>query len=110
MRKDGEAKNSKKSSAAGDEASNASSESKNGADDNTELIVEGLGGAGNIVSLDACATRLRITVNDGEKVSDGILKKSGALAVIKKGNGVQVVYGPRVTVIKSKIEDYLHSI
>jgi PTS system D-glucosamine-specific IIC component len=110
MRKDVEAKNSKKSSAAGDEASNASSESKNGADDNTELIVEGLGGAGNIVSLDACATRLRITVNDGEKVSDGILKKSGALAVIKKGNGVQVVYGPRVTVIKSKIEDYLHSI
>jgi glucose PTS system EIICBA or EIICB component len=71
------------------------------------LIVRGLGGSANISDVDCCATRLRITVNDPAMVKDEDLKQSGAAGVIKKGNGVQVVYGPRVTVIKSNLEDYL---
>lgn len=77
--------------------------------DETSLIVEGLGGADNIKDIDACATRLRVTVIDSDKVSDSKLKQSGALGIIKKGNGIQVVYGPRVTVIKSKVEEYLNA-
>ncbi len=72
------------------------------------LITKGLGGKDNILDVDCCATRLRVTVNDGGKVDEGALKRSGASGVIKKGNGVQVIYGPRVTVIKSDLEDYLH--
>lgn len=73
----------------------------------SELIVKGLGGKDNISDIDCCATRLRITVKDGNKVSDSLLKQSGASGVIHKGNGVQVVYGPTVTVVKSNLEDYL---
>ena len=72
-----------------------------------ELIVESLGGAGNIKNLDSCATRLRVTVADPALVSEAGLKKGGALGVIVKGDGVQVVYGPRVTVIKSEVEEWL---
>ena len=72
-----------------------------------ELIVESLGGAENIKNLDSCATRLRVTVADPEKVSEAGLKKAGALGVIRKGEGVQVIYGPRVTVIKSEVEEWL---
>ncbi len=72
-----------------------------------EMILEGLGGKDNIRDLDCCATRLRITVHNIEKVSDATLKRSGASGVIKRGNGVQVIYGPKVTVIKSQIEDIL---
>ncbi len=71
------------------------------------LILDGLGGKGNISDVDCCATRLRVTVKDSSKVRDGLLKKSGASGVIHKGNGVQVIYGPRVTVIKSNLEDYM---
>ncbi|MFT9057215.1 MAG: PTS transporter subunit EIIC [Ethanoligenens sp.] len=71
------------------------------------LIVEGLGGAENISNLDSCATRLRVTVADASKVEDSILKQSGAAGVIKRGTGIQVIYGPKVTVIKSNIEDFL---
>ena len=72
-----------------------------------ELIVESLGGAGNIKNLDSCATRLRVTVADPALVSEAGLKKGGALGVIVRGDGVQVVYGPRVTVIKSEVEEWL---
>ena len=57
--------------------------------------------------MDCCATRLRCTVHDAARVSDGILKATGASGVVHKGNGVQVIYGPNVTVIKSNLEDYL---
>ncbi len=70
-------------------------------------IVQGLGGAENISDLDCCATRLRVTVYDGSKVNDAVLKESGAAGVLHKGNGVQVIYGPVVTVVKSELEDYL---
>lgn len=71
------------------------------------LIVEGLGGAENIANLDSCATRLRVTVIDSSKVQDDKLRSSGAAGVLKKGTGVQIIYGPKVTVIKSNVEDYL---
>ncbi|MBS6560268.1 MAG: glucose PTS transporter subunit IIA [Clostridiales bacterium] len=71
------------------------------------MITEGLGGKANITDLDCCATRLRVTVSDQKKVKQDVLKASGASGVILKGNGVQVIYGPKVTVIKSNLEDYL---
>ncbi len=71
------------------------------------MILDGLGGKDNIVDIDCCATRLRVTVNDIEKVSDATLKASGAAGVIKSGSGVQVIYGPRVSVIKSELEEYM---
>lgn len=71
------------------------------------MITKGLGGADNISDVDCCATRLRVTVNDADKVDEGILKQSGAAGVIRKGKGVQVIYGPRVSVIKSDLEEYL---
>lgn len=73
----------------------------------SELIVKGLGGKENISDVDCCATRLRITVRDSKKVSDAILKQTGASGVIHKGNGVQIIYGPTVTVVKSNLDDYL---
>lgn len=73
----------------------------------SQMITEGLGGKENISDVDCCATRLRITVFDSGKVQETILKGTGASGVIKKGNGIQVIYGPRVTVIKSNLEDYL---
>ena len=76
----------------------------------SELILNGLGGKDNIAGLDCCATRLRVTVNDPELVNDAMLKESGARGVIKRGNGVQVVYGPQVSVIKSELEEYIESI
>jgi len=76
----------------------------------SQLIVEGLGGVDNIKNLDCCATRLRITVFESEKVADSLLKQSGASGVIKKGDGIQVIYGPRVTVIKSEVEEYISEI
>ncbi len=73
------------------------------------MITEGLGGKENITDLDCCATRLRVTVSDQQKVKQDVLKASGASGVILKGNGVQVIYGPKVTVIKSNLEDYLEN-
>lgn len=76
----------------------------------SEQILKGLGGRENLVSLDCCATRLRVTVKDPERVSKEHLQRSGAAGVICKGSGVQVIYGPRVSVIKSELEDYLESL
>jgi PTS system D-glucosamine-specific IIC component len=76
----------------------------------SELILDGLGGKDNITGLDCCATRLRVTVKNIEIVDDTLLKQSGARGVIKKGVGVQVVYGPQVSVIKSELEDYINSL
>lgn len=73
----------------------------------SRLICEGLGGKANISDVDCCATRLRCTVYDAALVKEDILRASGASGVVKKGNGVQVIYGPKVSVIKSNLEDYL---
>ena len=80
-----------------------------GDDPVSALIVEGLGGAANLSDVDCCATRLRCTVKDAALVRQDVLKSSGASGVICKGNGVQVVYGPKVAVIKAKLEDYLEN-
>ncbi len=79
-------------------------------DATSALILEGLGGKDNILSLDCCATRLRVSVKNAELVSESALKESGARGVIKKGGGVQVVYGPQVAVIKSELEDYMNDL
>jgi len=73
------------------------------------LILQGLGGKANLSDVDCCATRLRVTVVDAGKVQDALLKQSGASGVIHKGNGVQVVYGPQVAVIKSNLVDFMES-
>ena len=80
-----------------------------GDDPVSALIVEGLGGAANLSDVDCCATRLRCTVKDAALVKQDVLKASGTSGVICKGNGVQVVYGPKVAVIKAKLEDYLEN-
>ena len=72
-------------------------------------ICRGLGGKKNISDVDCCATRLRCTVYKAELVNDAMLKATGASGVVHKGNGVQVIYGPKVTVIKSNLEDYLET-
>ena len=77
------------------------------ADPVSEAITAGLGGKKNISDVDCCATRLRITVHDAARVKDDILKSTGSRGIVKKGQGIQIIYGPQVTVIKSKFEDYL---
>lgn len=72
-------------------------------------IMLGLGGKANISDVDCCITRLRCTVHDASKVDQQLLKETGASGVICKGQGVQVVYGPRVSNIKSDLEAYLAS-
>lgn len=78
-------------------------------DEVSRQICMGLGGKKNISDVDCCATRLRCTVYKSELVNDAMLKGTGASGVVHKGNGVQVIYGPRVTVIKSNLEDYLET-
>ncbi len=91
------------------EAAKSDKSSGGAADIVSALILKGLGGKGNLSDVDCCATRLRITVIDVEKVADSLLKQSGASGVIRKGNGVQVIYGPRVSVIKSNLETFIDS-
>lgn len=70
-------------------------------------ILDGLGGKENVSDVDCCATRLRCTVYDAGKVKQDVLKSTGAVGVICKGEGVQVIYGPRVSVIKSDLCEYM---
>lgn len=95
---------------------NARRENKNSSDGEVQnedalslTIAKGLGGKKNISDVDCCATRLRCTVLDPDKVNDALLKSTGASGVVHKGSGVQIIYGPHVTVIKSNLEDYLES-
>ena len=86
--------------------------SKNGEavqDELSELITRGLGGKKNIDGVDCCATRLRCTVVKPDLVDDALLRSTGASGVIHKGSGIQIVYGPHVTVIKSNLEDFLET-
>lgn len=72
-------------------------------------ILNALGGKDNITDLDCCATRLRVSVIDKDKVQKDAFTETGAKAVVFVGNGVQVIYGPQVTVIKNEIEEYLET-
>ena len=80
-----------------------------GYDEQSMLITAGLGGKDNISDVDCCATRLRITVKNAGKVDKSMLTQSGAAGVITQGNGVQVIYGPQVSIIKSRLDTYLAS-
>lgn len=75
--------------------------------DRAGLVIAALGGAENIAELDCCATRLRVSVNQASLVDEAKLKTSGARAVLIRGNGIQVIYGPHVTIIKNEIEEML---
>lgn len=90
-----------------DAAAKESSADKASGDAVSQTITQALGGSQNITSVDACATRLRCTVADSALVNDAALKATGAVGVIKRGTGVQVVYGPQVAVIKTNLENYL---
>ena len=76
-------------------------------DRKSAAITRGLGGKANISDVDCCATRLRCSVNDPSLVDDRVLRATGASGIVHRGNGVQIIYGPRVTIIKSDLEDYL---
>ena len=95
---------------AGKDVKNPDEKAGTVADELSQTISRGLGGKANISDVDCCATRLRITVIDPDKVNDALLKSTGASGVVHKGQGVQIIYGPRVTVIKSNLEDYLASV
>ncbi|MGO1589567.1 glucose-specific PTS transporter subunit IIBC [Alkalibacterium gilvum] len=75
--------------------------------DRANAIIEALGGTKNLVDVDNCATRLRVTVKDSEQVDEKGLQSTGSKGLVKKGNGVQVIYGPHVSVIKNEIEEVL---
>lgn len=77
------------------------------ADEKSVLITRGLGGKKNISDVDCCATRLRCTVVEPGLVNEAVLKQTGPSGIIKKGKGIQVIYGPSVSVIKSNLEEYL---
>lgn len=79
-------------------------------DSKSEIILKGIGGVANLVDIDACATRLRLTVVDENLVNEEILKESGSKGLIRKGKGIQIIYGPQVTVIKSNFEEYVEEV
>ncbi len=78
-------------------------------DQKSDMIMKGLGGKANITDVDCCATRLRVTVKKPALVNDALLKATGSAGVVHRGEGVQVIYGPGVTVIKNNLEEYLES-
>ena len=91
-----------------DSAEEEKTVSKTNGDSQAERIIALLGGRENITIVDACMTRLRVTVKDETKVAgEPEWKKEGALGLIKKGNGIQAVYGPKADVLKSDINDIL---
>lgn len=85
-------------------------DNKNIIDKQSQLIIRGLGGRDNFNDLDCCITRLRVTVNDNTKLNEGLLKQSGAAAIITQGNSVQIIYGPKASSIKTKLNEYLSNV
>ena len=83
------------------------SQAESSKDSRSAAIVMGMGGRNNITSVDCCATRLRCSIADSSLVDEKLLKSTGAVGVIVKGQGIQIIYGPQVTVIKSELEAYL---
>lgn len=90
-------------------AGNAQKNDSKADDPVSEAIMVGLGGKKNISDVDCCATRLRVTVNEPERVNDAVLKSTGSRGIVKKGQGIQIIYGPQVTVVKAKLEEYLEN-
>ncbi|WP_025785741.1 maltose/glucose-specific PTS transporter subunit IIC [Sporosarcina sp. D27] len=73
----------------------------------SHTIIDALGGKGNILDLDNCATRLRVTVKDPDLVKKEVFPSTGSKGIIMNGTGVQVVYGPQVSVVKNEVEEIL---
>ncbi len=94
----------------GHEDPSSASSALSAEDQQSDQIMKGLGGKANISDVDACATRLRCTVKNADLVSDPLLRATGASGVVHHGEGIQVIYGPRVAVIKSNLEDYLDKV
>ena len=82
----------------------------NNADNKSQQILDGLGGLENISDLSCCATRLRVTLHRPSKLNKEKLLATGAAAVVANGDGVQVVYGPEVTIIHARLQDYIAQI
>jgi PTS system D-glucosamine-specific IIC component len=79
-------------------------------DTKSATILKGIGGVDNVTEIDCCATRLRLTLVDGSKVDEKVLKSTGAGGVVIKGNAIQVIYGPSVTLVKANFEEFVEGI
>ncbi|MDY5021526.1 MAG: glucose PTS transporter subunit IIA, partial [Blautia sp.] len=79
-------------------------------DQKSATILKGVGGTANLVDIDCCATRLRLTLKDSSKVNENLLKSTGASGVVVKGAGIQVIYGPSVTIVKSNFEEFVEQV
>ena len=90
-------------------AEGAGSQAGGAANEKSVLITRGLGGKKNIADVDCCATRLRVNVVKPELVNEGLLKATSPSGILRKGQSIQVIYGPSVAVIKSELEDYLET-
>ncbi len=76
-------------------------------DHQSQMIIKGLGGRHNFSDLDCCITRLRATIDDKDLINEGLLKQAGAAAIMIQGGGIQIIYGPKASSIKSKLDEYL---
>lgn len=79
-------------------------------DPQVQMIIKGLGGRYNFSDLDCCITRLRASLQDPSLVSEGSLKQAGAAAVLLQGNAIQIIFGPKASSLKTKIDDYLNNV
>ncbi|WP_440897720.1 PTS transporter subunit EIIC [Amphibacillus sp. Q70] len=93
-----------------DDFKNKNLPSENTEDELSNVILKAIGGIDNLVDIDACATRLRLTVNNPDKVDEELLKQNGARGIIKKGLGIQIIYGPQVSIIKSNFEEFVEQV
>lgn len=89
--------------------SEKSKDENNIVDLQSACVIKGLGGRSNFKELDCCVTRLRATIIDMNKIDEGLLKQSGAAGVVCSGEVIQVIYGPRASIIKAKLEEYLEN-
>ena len=89
--------------------SEKSKDENNTVDLQSVYVIKGLGGRSNFKELDCCVTRLRATILDMNKIDEGLLKQSGAAGVVCSGEVIQVIYGPRASIIKAKLEEYLEN-
>lgn len=83
---------------------------KAGFDEKSAAILRGVGGVENLVDIDCCATRLRLTLVDSAKIDQDLLKTTGASGIVVKGAGIQVIYGPSVTIVKSNFEEFVEQV
>lgn len=79
-------------------------------DPQVQLIIKGMGGRNNFSDLDCCITRLRAVIKDSTLVSEASLKQAGAAAVMLKGNAIQIIFGPKASSLKTKIDDYIANV